>query len=101
MRKNKQTENQKKAALKRAKKRNDRLRKTQRQKHIVKLLAIEEKKRVQKKEETEIEKILKSRNPDFNGFSSNNFPKTFAQYVHLAFLKKNMKLKKKKEQPAE
>lgn len=101
MRKNKQTEKQKEATLRRGEKRNSRLRKTRKEKHATRLLVIEERKRVQKKEEAEIEKILKSRNPEFTGFSSNNFPKTFAQYVHLAFLKKRMKLKKERNKKEE
>jgi len=99
MKKNKLTSEERKFAIKRATKRSMRLKKAQKQKNINKTAVIEEKKRIQKKQDEEIEKILKSRNADSSDFSSKNYvPTTFSQYVNLAFWKKNMKLKKKKEQ---
>ena len=61
MKKNKKTEKQKKASVKRGSKRAVRLKKTQGEKHIKKLAALEEKKKIQKKEEEELMKILQSR----------------------------------------
>jgi len=100
--KNKLTPAERRAVIKRGTKRSMRLKKTQKQKNRNKAALIEEKKRLLKKENEEIEKILKSRDPEFNSTHlSNQFPATFTKYVHLVFWKKSMKLKKQKEKQAE
>lgn len=62
MKKNKQTVSQRKATLKRGKKRNDRLKNSQGEKHVKKLAIILEKKKNKEKQDEELMKILQSRN---------------------------------------
>lgn len=95
MRKNKLTPTERKSALKRATKRSVRLKKTQSQKNKIKMAIIEEKKKIQKKENEEIMKILKSRSNESGDFlQRNKIPVTFAQAVYAAFGKKRLKSKK-------
>jgi hypothetical protein len=94
MRKNKQNTTERKAALKRANKRSERFKKTRSQKHEKEMLAVEEKKKLQKKQNEEIEKILKSRPAEFGNFSfMDDYSLSFSKRVELAFRKKRLEEK--------